>query len=124
MYNSRNYGRGIFVVYDIQKTSVNDTWYFSGGTANTGLTTENPTGAAFGEYKLGEKGGKRLFYEFDLIYQFYLKDYISIWTGGSYFLVRDAIRNARVNPWASNINDRYTLDNRSDSFFLSVQFAM
>ncbi|MBE8362484.1 hypothetical protein IP952_16315, partial [Leptospira borgpetersenii serovar Hardjo-bovis] len=71
-----------------------------------------------------EKGGKRLFYEFDLIYQFYLKDYVSIWTGGSYLLAGDAVRNARVNPWAPNINDRYTLDNRAYSFFLFVQFAM
>lgn len=124
MYNSPNYGRFIFVVYDIQKASVNDAWYSSGGAANTGLTTENPTGAAFGGYKLGEKGGKRLFYEFDLIYQFYLKDYVSIWTGGSYLLAGDAVRNARVNPWAPNINDRYTLDNRAYSFFLFVQFAM
>ncbi|WP_053522871.1 alginate export family protein [Leptospira noguchii] len=124
MYNSLNYGRFIFVVYDIQKASVNDAWYSSGGTANTGLTTENSTGAAFGGYKLGERGGKRLFYELDLIYQFYLKDYVSIWTGGSYLLAGDAVRNARVNPWAPNINDRYTLDNRSYSFFLFVQFAM
>ncbi|XDD51435.1 alginate export family protein [Leptospira sp. WS92.C1] len=124
MYNTEKYGRFIFVAYDVQKASENDAWYSSGGTANTGWTTENVTGAAFGGYKRGERGGKRLFYEFDFIYQFYLKDYVSIWTGASYLLAGDAVRNARVNPWATNANDRYTLDGKSYSFFLFVQFAM
>jgi hypothetical protein len=124
MYNSANFGRFILVAYDVQKANQNDAWYSSGGTANTGLSSENSTGAAFGGYKLGEKGGKRLFYEFDLIYQFYIKEYVSIWAGGSYLLAGDSVKNTRVNPWASNPNDRYTLDEKSYSFFFFAQFAM
>lgn len=124
MWNTETAGRWILVGYDVQKAAVNDAWYASGGAPNTGLTTENSTGARWGGYKLGEKPGKGIFKEFDLIWQYYMKDYVSIWAGASVLLAGDSVKNARVNPWAANANDRYTLDGRAYTFFMFVQFAM
>ncbi|GBF51661.1 hypothetical protein LPTSP4_31990 [Leptospira ryugenii] len=124
MYTSPKYGRFIFVAYDILKANPNDAWYSSGGAANTGLSSENQTGAAFGGYKFGEKAGKRLFYEFDFVYQYFWKDSVSLWFGGSYLVAGDSIKNTRVNPWAANPNDRYTLDERAYTAFFFAQFAM
>lgn len=125
MYNTESWGRFIAVAYDVQKAQVNDAWYSSGGAANTGLSYENTTGGIFGgSNKLGEKMGKGLFFEYDLIWQYYLKDYVSIWTGASYLVARDSVRGVRVNPFASDPTARYSFDNKSYSFFLFVQFAM
>ncbi|MDX1956993.1 MAG: alginate export family protein [Leptospiraceae bacterium] len=124
MWNTEKRGRWIFVAWDINKANPNDAWYSSGGTANTGLSTENQSGARFGGYKLGESGGNRLFYEYDLIWQYYLKDYVSIWSGASYLFAGDSVSKARNNPFSTNVNDRYTLDEKAYSFFLFVQFAM
>ena len=125
MWNTEKFGRFIAVAYDIQKAQVNDAWYGSGGAVNTGLSYENSTGGAFGgTNKLGEKMGTRLFHEYDFIWQYYLKDYVSIWAGASYLVAGDAVRGVRTSPFAGAINDRYTLDPKSYSFFLFVQFAM
>ncbi|HMV40885.1 MAG TPA: alginate export family protein [Leptospiraceae bacterium] len=125
MWNTEKLGRWIGVIYDTQKDQVNDAWYSSGGTPNTGLSYENTTGGRFGgSNTLGQKIGKHLFYEYNLIWQYYLKDYVSIWAGASYLTAGDSIRGVRVNPLASDATARYSLDNKSYSFFLFVQFAM
>ena len=125
MWNTEKLGRWIGVIYDTQKDQVNDAWYASGGAANTGLSYENTTGGRFGGTNtLGQKAGKHLFYEYNLIWQYYLKDYVSIWAGASYLQAGDAIKGVRVNPLASDATARYSLDNKSYSFFLFVQFAM
>ncbi|MBP9890136.1 MAG: alginate export family protein [Leptospiraceae bacterium] len=125
MLNTEKYGRWIGVVYDTQKAQVNDAWYASGGAANTGLSYENTKGGRYGgSNTLGQKSGKHLFYEYNLIWQYYLKDYVSIWAGVSYLTAGDAVRGVRVNPLASDATARYSLDNKSYSFFLFVQFAM
>ncbi|MCE9500354.1 MAG: alginate export family protein [Leptospira sp.] len=124
MYNTEKLGKFIFVAYDIQKASQNDAWYNSAGAQNVGLSTENANNQKYGGFGLGYKPGQRLFYEYDLIWQYYLKDYISIWSGASLLVAGDAIANQRVNPLATDATARYSLDNKSYSFFFFVQFAM
>lgn len=125
MWNTEKLGRWIGVIYDTQKDQVNDAWYASGGAANTGLSYENTSGGRYGGTNtLGQKAGKHLFYEYNLIWQYYLKEYVSIWAGASYLTAGDAIKGVRVNPLATDATARYSLDNKSYSFFFFVQFAM
>lgn len=125
MLNTEKFGRFIGVIYDTQKVQVNDAWYTSGGDANTGLSYENFTGGKYGGTNtLGQKPGKHLFYEYNLIWQYYLKEYVSIWTGASYLFAGDAIKGIRVNPLDLDETARYSLDNKSYSFFLLIQFAI
>ncbi len=124
-YNTEKWGKIIAVYYDTKKSSENDAWYSSGGSPNTGLSYENQTGGAFGgTNSIGQKRGKRLFNEYNLIWQYYLKDYVSFWVGGAYLVAGDAIKGIRENPFAPNPEDRYTFDNKSYSLFAFVQFAM
>lgn len=125
MWNTEKYGRFIAVVFDTQKAELNDAWYSSSGTANTGLSFENTTGGRFGgSNTLGQKMGRHLFHEYDFIWQYYFKEYVSIWAGGAYLVAGDAIKGVRVNPLANDPIARYSFDNKSYSFFFLVQFAM
>ena len=124
-WNTENWGRILAVYYDTKKAAENDAWYSSGGTANSGLSYENQTGGAFGgTNSLGQRRGKRLFNEYNLIWQYYLKDYVSIWIGGAYLVAGDAIKGVRENPLANDPTARYSFDNKSYSFFMFIQFAM
>ncbi len=102
MWNTEKAGRWIFVAWDVQKSNPNDAWYTSGGSPNSGLSSENFSGSRFGS-KLGEKIGKRVFYEYDIVWQYYWKDYVSFWAGASVLVAGDSVKNARVNPVASDI---------------------
>lgn len=124
-WNTDSFGKFIAVYYDTKKSSENDAWYSSGGSPNSGLSYENQTGGAFGGTNtIGQKSGKRLFNEYNLIWQYYLQDYVSFWVGGAYLVAGDAIKGVRENPFAANPLERYTFDNKSYSVFMFVQFAM
>ncbi len=119
---SKKFGRYIFVIYDVYKTKLQDGWYNSNGDLISSSSTENYYNDRFGSGNLFL--GKKLLRSYDLIYQYYFGNMVSIWAGGSISYAGDSIRNKRNNLQDTDISKRYTLDPVSKYFFLSVSFAL
>jgi hypothetical protein len=120
MWKTESFGRFIFVAHDTYKAVKQDAWYNTNGGANLRQSTENFKNDPYANNHLG----KKLYNEYDLIWMYYLKDYVSLWMGGAVLYGGDSIRNAKTNPWSTVQTDRYAFDRYATMFFAFAQLAM
>jgi hypothetical protein len=119
-YKTEKYGTFILAAYDTLKAKSQDGWYNVGGSVVTDGSSENFSN----DYTKRDRLGKRLFYQYDFTWIFNYAENISIWSGASYIQAQDSIRNARDNPYAVDLNKRYTFDAKAIYMYLMVSAAI
>lgn len=119
-YRTKKFGTFIFNPHDYYKDYKQDGYYDNN--TKSGKSTENASNDRFDISNI--RLGKRIMVEYNFIYQYTFKKYLSIWLGASFAHASDSIRHYRTDPTNEDPLQRYTFKPNARYYFFQLVFVI